>query len=300
MRLFEGNSMSDDGKYSAQHTVTFSETVWYERLWRIVSYLPDQVPLFTAVTISFWGVAEVLAEIDGETLSLRNLATPALGTALAVAIYRAAQKYANYVPEALASECTAAKKVYRRGRSGWQFALAKEMLVDRITSFDRTLERIESGSQFISPKHIPGPEYLEWLQRKPEILLRLIRATAIQCTSELPSVLATTKKDADLSNLKNSVEQLAHLYEEATKFELEVRGVMPPEELEGIHQMTFGWSAPVRNGITNFVDVLDAISKIDAKRVAAGTAPMPDFGIKFLPPHNIDKFTEAIKSVYLQ
>lgn len=292
--------MSDDGKYSAQHTVTFSETVWYERLWRVFSYLPDQVPLFAAVTISFWGVAEVLAEISGETLSLHNLALPVLGTALAVAIYRAAQKYVNYVPEALVSESTAAKKIYRRGRSGWQFALAKEMLVERIAAFDRTLERIESGSQFISPKYLPSPEYLEWLQRKPEILLRLIRAAAIQCTSELPSVLATTKTEADLSNLKGSVEQLACLYEEAAKFELEVHGVKSPAELEGIHQMIFGWSAPVREGITNFIEILDAISKIDTKRVKAGTAPMPDFGIKFLPPPNIDKFAEAMKSVYFQ
>lgn len=289
--------MSGDGKYRAQHTVTFSETVWYEKLWRIVSYLPSQVPLFTTVTISFWGVAEVFAQIGGETLSLQNLAVPALGTALAVAIYRAIQKYANYVPETLASESTTAKKIYRKGRSGWQFALAKEMLVERIAAFDRTLERIESGSQFIPPINLPGREYLKWMQRKPEILLRLIRAVAIQCTSEMPSVLATTRKEADLASLRYSVEQLASLYEETAKFELEIRGVTPPKELEDIHQMTFGWSTPVREGITDFVEVLNAISKIDVKQVAAGTAHMPSFEITFPPPPNIDEFDVALKSI---
>lgn len=117
--------MPDDGQYSVQHSVAFSEVVWYERLWNIASFLPSQVPLFAAVTISFWGVAEVLAEVGGETLSLRNLATPVLATAVVIVMYRAVQKYRSYVPEALESESMVARSIFRSGKRGWQFALAR-------------------------------------------------------------------------------------------------------------------------------------------------------------------------------
>jgi hypothetical protein len=113
----------------------------------------------------------------------------------------------------------------------------------------------------------------------------------------LPSILAVTREEADLVELKESVEQLALLYEEAIKFELSVRGVKPPDDLEEVHKMAYGWSNPVRDGISEFVDVLDAISDIDVKRIAAGTDEIPTFEVTFSPPPNVDAFRRALRSV---
>jgi hypothetical protein len=142
-----------------------------------------------------------------------------------------------------------------------------------------------------------GADYLKWLQGRPEILKRLVHATAVQCTSELPYVIGRTQSEDDLSALKSAVEQLAVLYEETAKFELEVRSVVPPSELKALHQMTFGWSSPVRKGILRFLEILDAISKLNVKRVNAGKDAMPDFGIEFLPPANLNAFTDSLDSV---
>lgn len=288
--------MSQEGRYAEQHSFTFTEVTWYERIWKFASYIPKQIPLFAAVTASFWGVSEVLAEVGGETFSLKDLAIPALLTALVVSAYRAFKEYVAYVPDALASESKAAKTVYRNGKFGWQFALAREMLLRRLSEFDRTLNRMDTGSQFIRPVHMSGADYLTWLQGRPEILVRLVHAVAVQCTAECPRVIGLTKDEDDLSALKSAIDQLAALYEETTRFELEVRGVVPPDELKEIHQMTFGWSSPVRRGMVRFVEVLEAISSLNVKRVLAGQDSMPDFGMEFLPPENLDEFIKELDS----
>ena len=289
--------LDENSTYDGQHSVQFSEVTWYERLRKIAGYLPDQIPLFATVTVAFWGVAEVIAEIGGDTLSLRNLAAPALGTALAVCIYRAIKAYVGYVPEALAHESLVAKKIYRYGRSGWPFALAKEMLADRISSIDRKLRRVETGAEFIAPTHLPASDYLSWLQRRPELLQRLVRAVGVQCTDDLPRILAVTTGDVSLTEVKDAVEQLALLYEAAADFELDVRSVKPPEHLVSIHRMTFGWSDPIRTGIAEFVEVLDRISKLNVKRVKSGKEALPDFGIVFKSPANIGEFCDALEEL---
>jgi hypothetical protein len=289
--------MSDNNEYGAQHSVKFSEVTWYERLRKIAAYLPDQVPLFAAVTVSFWGVAEVISEIGGEALSLRNLAAPALATALVISVYKAIQAYVRYVPEVLANENFSTKRVYRQGKSGWQFALAREMLLERISAVDRKLKRVESGAQFIPPTHLPAADYLSWLQKRPELLQRLIRAVAVQCTTDLPKILAITTDEATLADVKDAVEQLALLYEEAANFELEVRSVKPPEHLASVHRMTFGWSDPIRDGIAKFVGVLDAISNLNVRRVASGAEQLPDFAIAFESPPNLTAFGEELGSL---
>jgi len=203
----------------------------------------------------------------------------------------------GYVPEALTNESLSTKRIHRQGRSGWQFALAKEMLLDRISTVDRKLRRVESGAQFIAPTHLPAPDYLSWLQKRPELLQRLIRAVGIQCTADLPRILAVTIDETSLAEVKDAVEQLAFLYEEAANFELDVRSVKPPEHLASVHRMTFGWSDPIRDGIAEFVGVLDAISKLNVKRVKSGTETLPDFGITFESPTNIKEFGEALEAL---
>ncbi|MEF3083065.1 hypothetical protein V3391_12700 [Luteimonas sp. SMYT11W] len=287
--------MTSDGIYDTQHTVTFTETSLFDRLKEFLPFLPREIPLFAAVTISFWGVAEVLSELGGEAISLRILAAPALATALAVASYKAIQRYKASVPEALLDESMASQAIHRKGRCGWQFALALQMLKERINSSDRMLQRIENGASFVAPKTIDNKEYLDWIKRRPEVLLRLSRSVAIQSTSELPSVLARPRSENFLADLKDSVTQLSKLYQATVTFELEARSIDPPEELTNAHEMTWGWSTPIRDGVREFLDVLEQISQIDPRSARKDGSPPPSFGIKFKPPPNINEFTQELR-----
>ena len=287
--------MTSDGIYDTQHTITFTETSLVDRLKRFAPFLPKEIPLFAAVTISFWGVAEVLSELGGGTISLRDLAAPSLVTAFAAASYKAVQKYRTSVPEALSGESTASQSIHRKGRCGWQFALALQMLKERTNSSDRMLQRIENGASFVAPQILDHQEYLDWIKRRPEVLLRLIRSVAVQCTSELPSVLAKPHSEDFLADLKDSVSELSKLYQETVTFELESRSVDPPDELTKAHEMAFGWSNPIRDGIRKFLGVLEQISQMDPRSAKSEGAPPPSFGITFDSPQNIDEFTQELK-----
>jgi hypothetical protein len=287
--------MASDGIYDTQHTVTFTETSLLDRLKRFAPFLPKEIPLFAAVTISFWGVAEVLAEFGGGAISLKSLAAPALATAFAVTSYKAVQKYRASVPEALSDESSASRSIHRKGRCGWQFALALQMLKERTNSSDRMLQRIENGASFVAPQVLDHKEYLDWIRRRPEVVLRLLRSVAVQSTSELPSVLAKPHSDSFLVDLKDSVSELSKLYQETVTFELESRSVDPPDELTKAHEMTYGWSNPIRDGIREFLGVLEQISQIDPRSARNDGSPPPSFGIKFDPPPNIDEFTQELK-----
>lgn len=289
--------MNNENNYNTQHSITFSEVTWTERLKQITRHIPNQLPLFATVTISFWGVAEVIAEIGGDRLTLKNLAIPALATAIVISFYRAIQAYLKYFPESIATESYKARKIYRNGKCGWQFDLARQMLLDRIRNIDRKLNRIEIGAEYIPPTNLPESEYLFWLENRTEILTRLIKAVAMQCTNELPKILAITTDEKKLADIKDAVEQLTKLYEETANFELENQSIKPPEKFSHVHEMTFGWSTPIRDGIRKFVSILDGISKLDVRRILSGDDQLPNFSFSFEPPPNIEEFTKALHSV---
>lgn len=291
--------MSNDRKYHGQHTVTFSQTSGAERLRKFLPYLPREIPLFATVVISFWGVAKVLSQLGGETLSLKNLAVPAFVTAFVVMVYKAIQKFRAYVPESLASESKVTRAIFRKGACGWQFALALQMLNERTESYDRTLVRVENGAYFVYPRHLDKSEYIDWIKERPEVLTRLIRAVAIQCVSEIPSILATTKDELGLSALKDSVVQLSYLYKETLDFEVQSRSTRPPELLGEVHEMTYDWSRPIRLGVQEFIGVLKSLSEISAKDLKAKTVAPPDFSITFEPPPNVDEFVKRLSLVDL-
>jgi hypothetical protein len=290
-------AISNDDKYSGSHTVTFTETRWYERVRRFLPYLPREIPLFATVTISFWGVAQVLAEIGGEQITLGALATPALLTAFVVAAYKAFLKYRAWVPEALASESKATQGIFRHGKCGWQFALAGQVLTERLATSDRTLDRVALGSEFLVPKRLALDDYSRWLQDRPATLQRLVRSVAIQCTSELPAVLASTKSEEQLSEVKSGVSQLAALYRFAADFEVECHSVQPPEPFEELHKMTYGWSEPIRDGIRDFMDILAQLAAIDRKTLRSGKVAVPTFNIEFKSPPNIDDFSRKLDAI---
>lgn len=289
--------MSDEGKYIGSHSATFSETRWYDRVQMFLPYIPREIPLFGAVTMSLWGVAEVLAEVVGGKIELGTLALPTVSTALVVVLYRAFSRFRQYVPEDLVSESAASKRIFRKGRIGWQFALARQMLEERVAQLDKTLHRVTDGAEFILPNKLALQDYVEWLSSRPTYLMRLVHATATQCTSELPAILASVTSEAELSDLKLGVEELTRLYKHAVDFEIESQSNQPPEGFENVHCKMYGWSAPVQDGVGDFMSLLTELASLDRKSLRAGTATVPQFTINFEPPENIDDFSEELDRI---
>lgn len=279
--------------------MTFTETRWYERVRRFFPYLPREMPLFAAVTISFWGVAEVLTEATGEQIALKTLALPALLTSFAIASYRAFSKFRAYVPEALVSESKTTRTIYRNGRCGWHFSLARQMLLERLTASDQILHRVAIGAEFIQPRRLSLEEYTVWLHDRPIVLTRLVRSVAIQCILELPNTLASVKSEDQLSSLKAGINELATLYKFAADFEVECHSVHPPHPFEEVHEMTHGWSTPIRDGIGEFVAILGKLASVDRKALKAGTVAAPQFNIEIKSAESVAEFSRKLESIDL-
>lgn len=288
----------NEDQYSGSHTFSFTEKRWYEHAWEYCKGIPDESSTFATIVVSMWAVAEVVMRASGESVPLDELAIPILVFAATVLLYRTYRSKRDYVPDALVRESEDAQSIFRKQKCGWSAALAKRLLEERIQEADAAMERIDKGSEFIAPSHMDYDDYVEWLQTRPELILRMVRSAALLCTQEVPVAVGSTKGESDIVALKREVTALAMMYESAKDVEIEWHGVVPPNEFADIHEMVYGWTAPIRSGVHSFLEVLDQLAKIDRRALKKGTASVPSFNIVFEKPENIDEFSRRVSEYH--
>ncbi len=287
----------NDRRYNESHTVTFSEKVWYERMLDYLRFLPKEFPLIVAVSLSLWSFSEIINAATNSPPLDAAIAQPILAISLAAALVRAYYAYRSYVPTVLLTESEVTQAIYRQQKCGWNFAMARQMLSERIARSEASLERIERGAEYVDPKILGLDDYLAWLRRRPEVFQNLARTVATICTSDLPGVIATTKLEADLSRLIFEVDALAGVYDRMRAQELSSHEIVPPEPFEKIHSLTHGWTVTIRDGVGQFLDILDAVAKLDRKALIAGTLETPSFVFTFESPKAVEQFSEALTSI---
>lgn len=189
------------------------------------------------------------------------------------------------------------KKIFRKQQCGWNIELAKQMLEERIKESEATLNRIKKGTKFIKPKEIEYQDYIIWLRTRPEIIERLLKSTTSLCIKELPSIIAKTTSEDELQNLKSEIEALEDLFESVKNSEIECHEIIPPEEFESLHEMTYGWTDPIRDGIKQLIDILNKIANIDKEKLINGTVKVPSLIIEIDGPQNIDEFCRRIEDI---
>ena len=283
-----------DGKHSHEHSITFTEKRWFEGLFKYLRFLPMETPTFIATAISLWAFAQVLTAATHNRSAVGGVAFPILVVSLALAVCRALSRYQSYVPAPLLSESSASRAIFRRQRCGWHLALARQMLSERISRSEATLDRVTRGVAFLEPRHLTGDAHVAWLTTRSDILERLINSVATSCTEDLPAVIARTAREDQLDQLKLEVDALASLYQRAEQFEVDVHAVIPPDQFAAVHGLTLGWSAPIRDGVRQLAAILDELSSIDRTAIKKGTVTPPHFNITFTVPENLRQFPQAL------
>lgn len=292
------NLKTELGKISPQpHNFTYTEKRWYEFLREYAKRLPGVLNIFIATIISLWAIAEILMVVTNNRVSLRYFVLPVILLALVVSMYKAYLIQKQYVPEYLKSESEKTQQIYRKQKCGWQFKIAMQMLVERIQATEATLDRIKRGTEFVKPNEMDYQNYIDWLCIRPEVMLRLLQSVSLICTKDLPSILATTKSESDLKYLRNEIEALANMYEIAKNLELECHEILPPEKLKSVHEMTYGWTDPIRKGVQHFLEILNDLSNIDRKQIKDGKIPALSFEIVFEVPENISEYRKRINEI---
>ncbi|MEX2497370.1 MAG: hypothetical protein WD397_00670 [Wenzhouxiangellaceae bacterium] len=287
----------DNGRYSDQHTLQFTEHRWWEKVFDYLRFLIRQAPLFLAVAASFWAASEIAMEATGNRIPLSYLATFVLLAAAAISASQAFFQYRSYTPETLIGESRRVKAIFRERKCGWQCSLARAMLKDRIEKTEERLERMNRGVAFVPPKHLSLSEYTKWMHQRNEAIVRILRAVASSCTSTLPEALARTIDEQSIGVLKFEVEELSSLYDHAERIERECIEIVPSEGMEELHALTRGWTKPIRDGVLELTKILKQLSEIKRKDIKTGGVELPEFNIQFESPKCISEFTERLQSL---
>ncbi len=290
--------MSENGIYQGDHVMRFTERKWYEYIKEYGKRLKEEAPHILPLTGTLWGFAYILAEaLDGQA-SIGSLALPVIITALLAVLYKAWLKLKTYTPEALQDEIEAAKTIYRKQKCGWQFALAEQMLANKIENIDLTLKRIRKGSEFIEPVYMTAEEYYNWLKLRPAALKKLMHATMIQCTDEIPAMLSDLDdSETKLKELKIRLTALVQLYEHTVRYETECYQIVPQEPFIDLHEMTFGWTEPIQRSINEFMGVLHSLATIDRRLLMAGKVQPAKFNIIVKAPENTGDFCRKLDDI---
>lgn len=279
------------------HQITLTEKKLLDRVTEFLPYLARESATFASVAISGWALSEILIAILDNRPSLGALAFPVLTIAMITTIYRAHTNYRAYVPETLLSESRESQEIFRRQEFGWQWALARKMLVDRIRDLDTELERIRRGAEFLEPRQLNPTDYYLWLRNRPETIIRLVKAIATLCTSDLPASIGTTIMEKDVERMKIEVEALARLYETATTFERDCHCIVAPKEFEDVHKMTHGWTDTIRDGIHEFAKIVARLASFDKSTGRNEAKKLLTFKIDFQVPKNIERFRTRLAEV---
>lgn len=307
----EGSSdyiMTENDIYEGNHKMIFSEKTLVDHIWEFIKRLPQEIIPFLILIGTLSGFVIMLTEALNYRAAIGEIALPVITLAFLAVFYKAYTKYINYTPEALQGESDAVKIIFRKQKCGWQFALAWQMLSDRISNINLTLDRVDKGAEFIEPVYLAPEEYEYWLKLRPIALKRLVRAAMIQCTDEMPSFLGAikiipraVKNEKLLTEFKNRVLALAQLYEHTKNYEIECHQIIPDDPLsEAVHEMTYGWTHPIQEGINEFMDILFTLSNIDRKLLKLGKAQVPDFNIIMRAPDNVDEFNRRFDEMFSQ
>lgn len=288
---------SEEGLYSEAHSFAFSAKTPLDVIKEFLTYCVHEFGTFLATSIALWAMAEVVSAATNQQTSVESLAVPVLATAAVAATYQAYRNQKAYVPEALVSESSAVKDIYRTQKFGWNAALSRQMLLDRISKAEATLDRIKRGAQYVEPRSIERMEYMTWLETRPEAARRLVRAAMMLVTSKLPIAIGGTTSEEDLGPLKNEIDALAALYEAALDMEVECHEIIPPQELLSLHEMTHGWTDTTRQGVREFCDVLETLANLDRKAVARSETSPPTFNITVDAPDNLGEFNRRLDAL---
>jgi hypothetical protein len=282
---------------SKEHTLTFSYKSVFDHLLEVIKLYPKQIPQAVLVFITIWAVADIFLLEDKS--NLKDVILPAILIAILVSIYNCIKKYRNTSSELLQKESHVIKKMFFKQKLGWQYAIAKEMIKNRVYESEFTLIRIRQKAEYIIPQRITDDDFIEFVKIQPENVIRLINAVKTACITFLPNALSIQRKgnDVELVILIKEIDNLAKLYIHAVDYERSIHELVPSDNYFEVHEYMKGWTDPIRDGINQFMALLDELSGMKRKDLKNLKGIIKKYEIVFEAPQNIDLFNEAISNV---
>lgn len=196
-------------------------------------------------------------------------------------------RYISAIPIGLESESRLARKLGHIQRHKWEFRLAQTLLKEKLSLIDKELEDLLSNRIHISAKRTGDRQaYIDWLIARPDNLERMLNVLLHLIITDLMEALhADQEKSPSPAEIVDVTNKIRALYADTVAFEREGHAVIPPDDLEKVHKLQLGWSAPIRDGVHQMFDFFDKVIAMDPKQHSA-----LNFTINFESPPNIEEY----------
>lgn len=290
------NDIKDDTENeSRSHTLSFTYKSFWEHIVGFIKIYPKRFPRIVAIFFSAGAIAEIIYYNKPNTLS--EYAIPLAILALVISLYENLKQYLQDTLPCLAQESQLIKKIFFKQKLGWQYKIVYEKLSENILKYELSLERMKKGAVFIHPKLVTEEEYIYFVRTQPTTILKLIQAAKISSIEILPETLShvVSGKDSEMISLLQEIENISSIYMHAVNYEKRIFEIIPPEEYEQLHELMFGWTDPIRDGLKQFLEISSFLSNIRRKDLKKLTDALQMFTIIFEPPENIDEFNRIIE-----
>lgn len=136
-------------------------------------------------------------------------------------------------------------------------------------------------------------QYSDWLQTRPENLLRIVSAAKQLLIFDLIESMHTDESnEIDYHNLIRIIELIKNIYKSAYEFEVEGREMKIPKEFETVHEIQAGWASVIRDGFHQMLEILQSVATRDK-----GDLSPVDKTIVFEEPPRIEEFCEELEKI---
>lgn len=290
----ENENDNDNVRNEGSSVLTYMP--WYEHVKDFsLSQWESMLVYWVGLFGVFWGLIEALSFFY-PALNLSNIFVLSSGLSIVLisSLFRRIHVYRNSVPEGLEHETLKVQKISFSKKQYWEYALAYELVKSRIKKIDRNLEDVIGNRIHIKvTKTMSAEQYIDWLQTRPENLLRIVAvAKQLLIFDLIEAIHANESNEVDYHNLIRVIELIKGAYKSAYDFEVEGREIKIPEGFEVVHEIQASWVSVIRDGFHQMLEVLQSV----ATRDKGDFSPL-DKTIIFEEPERIDEFGEELDKI---
>ena len=246
-----------------------------------------------AVFGAIWTCFEAPAYFLHANLSGGSFYLGAIAASILAAAAWTTREYLNICPPGFELESKRTQRIAHVQRTKWEHALARQLLGEVLLDLDDELAALSEGRVFVPIEKRPHlAEYMRWVNLGPTNMLRMIDVAKKLLVLDLPSVLGSPDDPAKPQKIRKVVYRIRDLYKETVAFECSRRSVAPPEGAERRHELQFGWTDPVRDGVRQMFEFFDRILSLDSL-----TDQTVSFTVTMDEPDNIQEFCDELSRV---
>lgn len=245
---------------------SFSYMAWHEHLKKAITSSWKIFFIFSLICFGvIWGLIEA-ANFFLPNMGLSNIFILYIGLFLSfiISFLRCIYSYYNIEFSFLKEESKRTHEIVRNKKQFWEYDLAYELLIHRISKIDQQLEDIANNRIHINIiKTLNHDRYMQWISTRPSNLLGMIKSASQLLILDLPNAIHNNNADEALyvQNLIRITNLVRDLYVHAYNFEIEGREIKIPEEFELLHEIQLGWITVIRKGFNQMLTLLQSVAK---------------------------------------